>query len=150
MKALEPIKDDSIFTDASLYTFESDKFVEGSWVVQMKAASAKDAFLLVSSMDETEKLELEMAGMGKDDQTSFTLKTPKQDGITSLSIKIKDPDGNELKQTVMPKTTNEAEFTSKLPNVTKPGVYNITIDVITKYPNGKASVRTLVRSVYIE
>lgn len=91
-----------------------------------------------------------MAGKGKAGETSFTLKTPQKDGITSLSFKFKDPDGNELKQTIMPKTTNKAEFTSKLPNVSKPGVYNMTVDVITKHPNGKASVRTLVRSVYIE
>jgi triacylglycerol esterase/lipase EstA (alpha/beta hydrolase family) len=150
MKASAPVKDDTILTGASLYPFQLDELVEGSWIVKMKAANESDAYLLVSSFDESEKVELDMAGMGKADETSFTLKTPKQDGITSLSFKIKDPDGNELKQTVMPKTTNEAEFTSKLPNVTKPGVYNITIDVITKYPNGKASVRTLVRSVYIE
>lgn len=150
MKASTPIKDDSIFAGASLYTFESDKFVEGSWIVQMKADSTKDAFLLVSSLDETEKLELEMAGLGKTDQTSFTLKTPKQDGITSLSFKIKDPDGNELTQKILPKTANKTEFTSKLPKVSKPGVYNMTVDVITKHPNGKASVKTIVRSVYLE
>ena len=150
MKASNPLKDNMILPGASLYAFQLDEIVEGSWTVQMKAANAKDAYLLVSSFDESDKLELKMAGMGKGGDTSFTLKTPKQDGITSLSFKFKDPDGNELKQTINPKTTNKAEFTSKLPNVSKPGVYNMTVDVITKYPNGKASVRTIVRSVYIE
>ncbi len=150
MKASDPVKDDSIVAGASLYSFQLDEFAEGSWTVKMKAANEKDAYFLVSSFDESEKVELDMAGMGKAGDTSFTLKTPKREGITSLSIKIKDPDGNELKQTIMPKTANKGEFTSKLPNVSKPGVYNMTVDVITKHPNGKASVRTLVRSVYIE
>ena len=150
MKSSGPIKDDTILSGASLYSFQVMELVEGSWIVQMKASNENDAYLLVSSFDESEKVELNMAGMGKAGETSFTLKTPQKDGITSLSFKIKDPDGNELKQTIMPKITNKAEFSSKLPNVTKPGVYNMTVDVITKYPNGKASVRTLVRSVYIE
>lgn len=150
IKASGPIKDDTILSGTSLYSFQPDEFTEGSWTVQMKAANANDAYLLVSSFDESEKLELEMAGMGKADQTSFTLKTPKQDGTTSLSFKFKDPDGNELKQTIIPKTTNGADFTSKLPKVSKSGVYNITIEMTTKHPNGKESIRTLVRSVYIE
>lgn len=150
LKASGPMKDDAILSGANLYSFQVDELVEGSWTVQMKAANANDAYLLVSSFDETNKVELEMAGIGKAGETSFTLKTPQQEGITSLSFKIKDPDGNELKQTILPKRTDKAEFTSKLPNVSKPGVYNMTVDVITKYPNGKASVRTLVRSVYID
>lgn len=149
-KASVPMKDNTIVSGASLYSFQVDDLVEGSWTVQMKAANTNDGYLLISSFDEPEKVELQMAGKGKAGETSFTLKTPQQDGITSFSIKIKDPDGNELKQAIMPKRTNKAEFTSKLPNVSKPGVYNMTVDVITKYPNGKASVRTLVRSVYIE
>ena len=158
MKATSPMKDDTILSGARLYSFQLSEFDEGSWIVQMKAAhpknanakNGKDAYLLVSSFDETEKLELQMAGMGKADQTSFTLKTPKQAGTTRLSFKFKDPDGNELKQMVAPKANSRAEFTSKLPNVSKPGVYNMTVDMITKHPNGKESVRTIVRSVYIE
>ncbi len=150
MKASGPIKDDSVVSGASLYSFQVDEFAEGSWTVQMNAGKENDAYLLVSTFDESEKVELNMAGLGKAGDTSFTLKTPKQEGITSVSVKIKDPDGNELKQTILPKAINKAEFTSKLPNVSKPGVYNMTFDVITKHPNGKASVRTLVQSVYIE
>ncbi|MFJ7887139.1 esterase/lipase family protein [Lysinibacillus xylanilyticus] len=150
MTASGPIKDDTIISGASLYSFQLDEFIEGSWTVQMKATNAKDAYLLVSSFDESEKIELNMAGKGKADQTSFILKAPKQAGTTSLSFKFKDPDGNELKQSIIPNTTNGAEFTSKLPKVSKPGVYNMTVDMTTKHPNGKESVRTLVRSVYIE
>jgi len=150
MTASGPIKDDTIISGASLYSFQLDEFNEGSWTVQMKATNAKDAYLLVSSFDESEKIELNMAGKGKADQTTFTLKAPKQAGTTSLSFKFKDPEGNELKQSIIPNTTNGAEFTSKLPNVSKPGVYNMTVDMTTKHPNGKESVRTLVRSVYIE
>ncbi|MEK4628501.1 hypothetical protein MKZ17_09870 [Solibacillus sp. FSL R7-0682] len=150
MKATGPIKDDTILSGASLYSFQLDELTEGSWTVQMKAVTGNDAYLLVSSFNEYEKLELSMAGKGKADQTSFTLKTPKQAGTTSLSFKFKDPDGNELEQTNIPKTTNGAEFTSKLPKVSKPGVYNMTVDMTTKHPNGKESIRTLVRSVYIE
>lgn len=150
MKASGPIKNDTILSGASLYSFQPDELVEGSWIVQMKAANAKDAYLLVSNFDESGKLELKMAGKGKANQTSFTLKAPKQAGTTRLSFKFKDPDGNELKQTIIPKTTNGAEFTSKLPKVSKPGVYNMTVDMTTKHPNGKESIRTLIRSVYIE
>ena len=150
MNASNPIKDDMILSGASLYSFQLDEFVEGSWIVQMKAANANDAYLLVASFDESEKVELKMAGSGKAGETAFTLKAPEQDGITSFIFNFKDPDGNELKQAMIPETTSKAEFTSKLPNVSKPGVYNMTVDVITKYPNGKDSVRTLVRSVYIE
>ena len=150
MKATGPVKDDAILTGASMYAFQLDEMAEGSWTVKMKAGNAQDAYLLVSSFDESEKVELEMAGMGKVGDTSFTLKTPNKDGITSYSVKIKDPDGNEVKPMTLPKLGNKFGFTSKMPNVTKPGVYNMTIDVITKYPNGKASVRTIVRSVYME
>ncbi|MGE7926132.1 lipase family alpha/beta hydrolase [Lysinibacillus xylanilyticus] len=150
MTASGPIKDDTIISGASLYSFQLDEFIEGSWTVQMKATNAKDAYLLVSSFDEPEKIVLNMAGKGKADQTSFTLKAPKQDGTTRLSFKFRDPEGNELKQSIIPNTTNGAEFTSKLPKVSKPGVYNMTVDMTTKHPNGKESVRTLVRSVYIE
>ena len=99
---------------------------EGAWTVKMKAANAQDAFLLVSSFDDAEKVELEMAGMGKVGDTSFTLKAPRKDGITSFSVKLKDPEGNEVKHMILPKLGNKAEFTSKLPNVLKPGVYNMT------------------------
>ena len=150
MKATSPMKDDAILSGASVYSFQLGEMTEGSWTVKMKAANAQDAYLLVSSFDDSEKVELKMAGKGKAGDTAFTLKTPKKDGITSFSFKFKDPDGKEMKNTIMPKTANKAEFTSKLPNVSKPGVYNMTVDVITKYPNGKASVRTIVRSVYIE
>ena len=150
MKATGPVKDEMILSGASVYTFQPDELDEGSWTIQMKAANEKDAYLLVSSFDEPGKLELNMAGKGKADQTSFTLKTPKQTGTTNLSFKFKDPDGNELKQSIVPKITNGNEFTSKLPNVSKPGVYNMTVDMTTKHPNGKKSIRTLVRSVYIE
>lgn len=150
MKATGPVKDEMILSGANVYTFQPDELVEGSWTVQMKAANDKDAYLLVSSFDEPGKLELDMAGKGKADQTSFTLKTPKQAGTTKLSFKFKDPNGKELKQTINPKSTNGTKFTSKLPKVSKPGVYNMTVDMKTKHPNGKESIRTLVRSVYIE
>ena len=150
MKASAPIKDETILSGASLYSFQQVELAEGSWTVQMKAANTKDAYLLISSFDEVEKLELEMAGKGKADQTSFTLKTAKQAGSTSLSIKFSGPDGNELKQNIVPKTANGAAYTAKLPKVSKPGVYNMTVDVKTKHVNGKESIRTMVRSVYIE
>ncbi len=150
MKASTPIKEETILSGASLYTFQQTELAEGSWTVQMKAANEKDAYLLVSSFDEAGKIGLEMAGKGKADQSSFTVKIPKQAGTTSLSFKFNDSDGNELKQNIVPKTTNGAEYTSKLPKVSKPGVYNMTVDVKTKHANGKESVRTLVRSVYIE
>ncbi|WP_455660835.1 esterase/lipase family protein [Pradoshia sp.] len=150
MKASGPKKDDTILPGSSLYTFQPGELAEGSWTVQMKAANEKDAYLLVSSFEEAGKIELEMAGKAKAGETSFTLKTPKQTGTTSLSFKFNDPDGNELKQTIIPKTTNVGEYTSKLPKVSKPGVYNMTVDVKTKHVNGKESLRTVVRSVYIE
>ena len=97
------------------------------------------------------KVELEMAGMGKADETTFTLKTPQQqDGITSYSFKFKGPNGDELKQTIMSKLANKGQYTGKLPKFSTPGLYNMTVDVVTKYPNGKASVRTIVRSIYID
>lgn len=149
LQATDPIIDDAVLPGASLYAFQPDELVEGSWTVKITAGNAKDAYLLVSSFDESEKLELKMAGEGKANEP-FTLKTPKQAGSTTLSFKMKDIDGNEVKQPIVSKKISEAEFTSKLPKVAKPGVYNMTIEMTTKHPNGKESVRTLVRSVYIE
>ena len=151
LKATAPIKDHEMLPGASLYSFQVDELSEGSWTVQMKAADANDAYLLVSSFDEEAKVELEMAGMGKADETTFTLKTPQQqDGITSYSFKFKGPNGDELKQTITSKLANKGQYTGKLPKFSTPGLYNMTVDVVTKYPNGKASVRTIVRSVYID
>ena len=148
--ASKPTVDEMIFSGASLYTFEQEDFAKGIWTVQMKATDPNDAYLLTSTFNEKEKYSLNMPGTGKADQTAFTINTPKQQGTTSLSFKFIDKDGNELKQNVLPTTTNGNDFSAKLPKVSQPGVYNMTVDIKTKHPDGHESVRTLVRSIYID
>lgn len=148
--ASKPDVDQTIFSGANLYAFDLPDFVPGTWTVQMKATDSNDAYLLASTFNDEEVYGLEMAGIGKAAQTDFTIRTPKQKGTSSFSIKFIDSDGNQLKHNIQPKAVSGSTYTAKLPKVTKPGVYNMTVDIKTKHPNGKESVRTLVRSVYIE
>lgn len=149
--ATKPALDKTMFSGASLYTFDLKEFLPGTWTVQMEATKADDAYLLASTFNEKDIYSLEMDGTGKAEQTDFTIRTPKQAGTTtSFSTKFIDKDGTELKQNVLPQTTNGTDFSAKLPKVPKPGVYNMTIDITTKYPNGQEAIRSLVRSIYIE
>ena len=150
-KAETAVKDDSILTGASVFNFQVDEMEEGTWTVNMKAAVEEDAYLLVASFEDASSVSLQMANEGTLANTPFTLTIPNNElGVTSYSIKMMDADGNEVKQTILPKFGNKVGLSGKLPTVTKPGVYNITMDIITKYPNGKASVRTVVRSINIQ
>ncbi|MGN1401266.1 MAG: esterase/lipase family protein [Bacillus sp. (in: firmicutes)] len=146
----QPKPDHMIFSGAYTYTFSMPDFSPGTWTVRMKATDADDAYLLAASFNEKNSYKLEMPGTGKAGQTGFTIRTPKQAGSTSFSIKIIDSDGNELKQNIQPATSNGTDFTATLPNVSKPGVYNVTIDVITKHSSGEETKRTMVRSIYLE
>ena len=148
--ASKPTVDQNIFSGASLYTFNLTDFLPGTWAVRITAKDNNDAYLLSSTFDEREKYSLQMAGTGKAEQSSFTISTPKHAGTTSFSVKFIDKDGTELNQTTVLKTTNGTDFSAKLPKVPNPGVYNMTVDIKTKYPDGNESIRTLVRSVYIE
>lgn len=148
--ASKPTVDQILFSGATLYTFYNKEFTPGTWTVQIKATEADDAYLLASTFNEKDIYTLEMAGTGKAELTDFTIHTPKNAKTSSMTIKLIDKDGVELTQNILPKTTNGADISAKLPKVPKPGVYNMTIDITTKHPNGKESVRTLVRSVYID
>ena len=148
--ASKPTMDQMIFSGASLYTFDQKDFAKGLWTVQMRATDPNDAYLLASTFDEKDTYSLNMPGTGKADQTTFTINTPKQHGTTSLSFKFIDKNGDELKQNVLPTTTNGNDFSAKLPKVTQPGVYNMTVDIKTKHSDGHESVRTMVRSIYID
>ena len=148
--ALKPTVDQMMFSGANLYTFNVKDFSPGTWTVQMKAKEANDAYLLASTFNEENVYKLNMAGTGKAEQTGFTIHTPKNANTSNMSVKVIDKDGVELKQNILPKTTIGADVAATLPKVPKPGVYNMTIDITTKHPNGKESIRTLVRSVYID
>ena len=151
IQATKPAVDQTMFSGASLYSFDVTDFSAGTWTVQMKATDPDDAYLLVSAFDEEKAFSLKMAGTGKAEQTAFTVRTPKQAGTTSLSIKYIDKDGNEVKQgSGVYKTASGTDFVATLPKVPKAGVYNMTVDMETEHPNGQKSIRTLVRSVYIE
>ena len=151
IQASKPAVDQTMFTGASLYSFDVTDFAAGTWTVQMKATESDDAYLLVSAFDEEKTFSLKMAGTGKAEQTAFTILTPKHAGAISLSIKYIDKDGVELKQgSGVYKTASGTDFVATLPKVPKPGVYNMTVDIETEHLNGQKSVRTLVRSVYIE
>ncbi len=148
--ASKPIVDQMLFSGASLYTFNNKDFTPGIWAVQIQAKEADDAYLLASTFDEKDVYKLEMSGTGKAEQTGFTIHTPKNAKTSSMTIKVIDKDGVELTQDILPKATIGADFSATLPKVPTPGVYNMTIDITTKHPNGEESIRTLVRSVYID
>jgi pimeloyl-ACP methyl ester carboxylesterase len=148
--ASKPTVDQILFSGASLYTFNNKEFTPGSWIVQIQAKEADDAYLLASTFDEKDVYKLEMPGTGKAEQTGFTIHTPKNAKTSSMTIKLIDKDGAELTHNISPKTTNGAVFSATLPKIPKSGVYNMTIDITTKHPNGEESIRTLVRSVYID
>ncbi|MGM9987713.1 MAG: esterase/lipase family protein [Bacillaceae bacterium] len=148
--ASKPTVDQIMFSGASLHTFDLTDFQPGKWNVRMKATNTNDAYLLISTFNEKEKYSLKMAGKGKAEQTSFRIGTPKRAGTSNLSVKFIGKDGTKLKQTNVPQTTNGTDFVTKLPKVPKPGVYNMTVDIKTEYPDGNESIRTLVRSIYIE
>ena len=150
IKAKKPSTDHLIFSGASLYSFNLSEFTPGNWTVRMKATKEKDAYLLASSFNDQEVLKMKMPGRGKSAQTDFTIKTPNQAGTSSFSIKLVDKDGKTVNQNILPQTKNGIDFTAKVPKVEKTGVYNMTVDVKTKHPNGNESIRTLVRSIYIE
>jgi triacylglycerol esterase/lipase EstA (alpha/beta hydrolase family) len=150
-KATTTVKDDTILTGANVYSVQLPTMEEGTWTVKMKATTEQDAYLLIASFDESSNITLQMANEGTLNNTPFTLTVPtSSEGVTSYSVKMVDANGKEVKQTVLPKFSNKEGLNTKLPTVTEPGVYNVTMDVMTKYPNGKVAVRTIVRSIHIQ
>lgn len=153
--------DQQFFAGASVQAFRIAKPEKGNWKVNMVSPN-DDAYLLLGKFSGSKTLSLNLPGKSKAKNLPLELKLnqPEQFNLSSMNVNMKviGPDGKNIKQNHaagyqanMLKDANKAGiFIGQLPAGTKPGVYNITIELKGKTKQGEPFTRTIVRSVYID
>ncbi|MFD9625767.1 esterase/lipase family protein [Peribacillus muralis] len=144
----------SFFHGATIQTFNNSKLEIGTWKVRLKTNTPKDAFLLTAQFNEKDYITLSMPGKVKQKDAEFFIKKPlndkKESVLTTFDVHLIDEFGKEVSPKPSMYIKDSENFSGKLPEVPKSGVYNVTIDVKEKRANGPERKRTLIRSVYIE
>ncbi|MGM9923757.1 MAG: esterase/lipase family protein [Bacillus sp. (in: firmicutes)] len=145
--------DGSFLSGAYIHTIQMPSLSVGDWTVRIKSGAAQDAYLLTASFFGKEPVSLEMPGVMKAGKGKFIVKLPasmkKSTGNLSFNIHLIDRNGNAVKQPAVLDSDDGQLFTGILAQVPYSGVYNMTIDIKRTLPNGKESVRSIIRSVYI-
>ncbi|PTM57496.1 esterase/lipase family protein [Desmospora activa] len=147
-----------IFQDATVQAFRIDQPEAGTWTIRFSGES-EDAYLLTGTYLAPQSLSLEIENQPEvNHDIPLRLKIADTDlgkaKDLKVDVQVTPPGAKGTVQSaphrgLLKADANGKALSGKLPRMTKPGVYNLTIDVTGTDAQGQTIERTIIRSVYV-
>lgn len=150
-----------IFEGAYMQAYRIPRPESGTWTVRL-TSQRKDAYLLVATLAGSPTVEVDI--MKKPSQqgnpVQIRMKQEDQWDLKGFNVRMKVVSSSAKNQLNMKQGIQEVKlqqgqarnsnlFTGKLPSQTKPGVYNVTIEIKGKTKKGESYQRTIIRSFFV-
>jgi triacylglycerol esterase/lipase EstA (alpha/beta hydrolase family) len=153
-------KETEIFQDAVVQAFRIDQPEAGTWTVRLESQQ-KDAYLLTGTFLGSQMVTLDMeesksqkAGQAIPVEVKLAHAKLKAKDL-SVDVKVTPPASAKKMKSASQQGRLKADskanaFKGSLPQLTEPGVYNVTVDVKGTDAQGRPFERTIIRSIYVE
>ncbi len=152
-----------ILKGAKIHAYRIPQPEAGEWKVRMISPD-DGAYLLAVSFIGEGTLDVQMDQSRAKDKgvpLQIRLKNPRLWDVNSFDVRVRvvgpgakgGPAGmpvKPLEARLQPDASDAGVFKGKIPSVTRPGIYNVTLDIRGKSRDGGGFERTVIRSFFVE
>lgn len=147
-----------ILQDATVQSFRIDRPEAGAWTIRF-SSETDDAYLLTGTFLAPQSVSLEVEDQPEvNREIPLRLQVADTDKIKTKEMQVNvqvTPPGakgtikSASHRGLFKADANGKSLSGKLPRVTKPGVYNLTVDIKGTDADGQTVERTIIRSIYV-